>query len=347
MQFINALRAILDQHSLLGKKASIIKVLIICDPGVDDLLMLLQILSSSLYSVEGIIPVQGNTTCFHAVQNTLKVCELLGKFDIGIYAGSNYDKFASSQPAETAVYGENGLNSLELPPANQMKLKMKNGVDFVCDSLSNDKYLLVSTAPLTELATILNRLNKQTPKALKNIIAISMMGGVINQTQEANWPIHGERCSEANIGYDGPASKKVFDICTEHQVPIFLAPLDLTHSILASNNDIAFLKTIENVAGNLAVKLIENVPKHYQQRYQKGPDCQYRQPLHDVHAVSCLLHPEIYYGKWVTLTINDHIGPQHTEAHDNTKGNVYLLDMHYMHRQEFFFNFAHDLKNYV
>jgi inosine-uridine nucleoside N-ribohydrolase len=346
MKFVKVMCHLLSQHYPDVEKLSSIKTIVICDPGVDDLLMLLQILSSSFYEVVGIVPVQGNTTCFQAVQNTLNVCELLGKSTIGIYAGSGYDPFAPPQAEETAVYGENGLNAHMLPTALHMKLMSKSGIEFVCESLISDKYLLISTGTLIELAKIVEGLAKKYPEALKNIIAISMMGGVINATQEANWPIHGQRLSEANISYDTHASEIVFEIAASHKIPILLAPLDLTHSVLASESDVLMLSQIDNAASSLATKLIRNVPEHYQRRYQRGPDLHYRQPLHDMHAVSCLLHPDLYHGQWVRIRVDHELAPQHMHIVDDTDGNVCLVDMHYMQREKFFMRFADDLRSF-
>jgi inosine-uridine nucleoside N-ribohydrolase len=139
---------------LNNKSQRAIKTIVICDPGVDDLLMLIQILSGSFYEVAGIIPVQGNTSCYNAVQNTLSLCELLGKTNVPIYAGSGYSKLAPPQAEETAVYGENGLNSLKLPAAKSMKMMPQSGIEFACSALIKDQYLLVSTAALTEPAKI-------------------------------------------------------------------------------------------------------------------------------------------------------------------------------------------------
>ena len=196
---------------------------------------------------------------------------------------------------------------------------------------------------MTEPSKILQILKEKQSNVLSNIIAISMMGGVINSTQEANWPVTGKRFSEANLAYDAKASKVLFDICTTHKISIFLAPLDLTHAILASESDIEKIKQLNTSAGKLASQLIEAVPLHYQQRYQLGPDQKFRQPLHDIHTSSCLLHPELYHGHWISIQVSSDIKPQQINIINETQGNVFLLDMHYFYRKQFFNLLADDL----
>ncbi len=319
-----------------------IKTIIFCDPGMDDTLMLLQILGSDKYDIVGIVPVSGNVDIPLTLSNTLHICELVGRTDVNIYSGS----IEKDNTHHIPIYGETGLGSIKLAPTKKSKkiiAQHKNGIDFTCEALQQDKYLIISTGLLTEPAKILQILEEQHPNALKNIIAISMMGGVINSTQEANWPVVGERFSEANLAYDAQASQILFDICAKYHIPIFLVPLDLTHSILASKNDIQKIQQLNTPAAKLVSALIESVPLHYQQRYQLGPDQKFRQPLHDVHASHCLLHPEIYHGYWVNIKVSSNLEPEQITIINKNQGNVFLLDIHYFYHKQFFTLLAEDL----
>lgn len=339
--------------NLLADNKKPIKVIVICDPGVDDLLMLIQILSSVKYEVVGVIPVYGNAKTFHTVQNTINLCEFLGKINVPIFPGAAYDPNDSHQDEKTAVYGQQGLAGITLPVAQKMKMQSITGIDFAKNALSNNRHMIISTASTSDVAKILQQL---PIPALKNIIAISLMGGVINHTQEANWPIKETdlyqdtqriQVTEANLGFDPQSSKITFDICSKYNVPILLAPLDLTHSILASETDVAIIRQrVNNPAADLVINLIAGVPKHYQSRYHQGPDGKYRQPLHDVHASCCLIHPELYHGHWVSLEVRDQLLPHQSVLRKTEKGNIFLLDMHYMNRHDFFVALATDLKNY-
>jgi len=340
-------------NGLLLRDGKPIKTIVICDPGLDDLLMLLQILTSPLFEIVGIIPVYGNAKTYYTVHNTLNLCEFLGKTGISIYPGSDYNPATPDYDEKAVVYGQQGLGSVvSLPTAKKMKMQDINGIEFASKAIARERHLIISTASITEPVKILQNL---PPSALKNIIAISLMGGVINATQEANWPIRGttlfdetkqQQVSEANVGFDTHASKTFFDICTLNNIPILLSPLDLTHSILASENDITHIKNVGNPAAELAAKIIAGVPEHYQKRYREGSDGKFRQPLHDMHSSSCLMHPELYHGYWVTLKVSDTLFPQQTMITDYNQGNVFLLDIHYLHRLAYFRCFVSDLMHY-
>ncbi|WP_421020633.1 nucleoside hydrolase, partial [Klebsiella pneumoniae] len=66
-----------------------IPVIIFCDPGVDDALMLLQMLNQKKYVIAGIIPVRGNASSRACLENTLALSEYIGRTDIKIYPGRN------------------------------------------------------------------------------------------------------------------------------------------------------------------------------------------------------------------------------------------------------------------
>ncbi len=77
-----------------------IPVIIFCDPGVDDALMLLQMLNQKKFPIAGIIPVRGNASSQVCLENTLALCEYVGRTDVKIYPGKK-EKFKG-----TRVYGK-------------------------------------------------------------------------------------------------------------------------------------------------------------------------------------------------------------------------------------------------
>lgn len=64
------------------------RVIIDCDPGIDDSLALMYALSSEALDVIGITVVCGNVPTDIGVENARKVCRLMGRTDIPVYAGS-------------------------------------------------------------------------------------------------------------------------------------------------------------------------------------------------------------------------------------------------------------------
>ena len=64
------------------------RVIIDCDPGIDDSLALMYALSSPELDVVGITVVCGNVPTDLGVENARKVCRLMGRKDIPVYAGA-------------------------------------------------------------------------------------------------------------------------------------------------------------------------------------------------------------------------------------------------------------------
>ena len=315
-------------------------VIIFCDPGVDDVLMLLQILGPQTdYTVVGIVPVRGNASSQICTENTLAVCEYIGRKDVPVYPGK------TGEFVGKAVYGDRAMGGLDLPPAQEMKAQEMSGIAFACNFLKTQKAVIVSTANLVEPAEMLTTLKNENPDALKNIIALSIMGGVFNASQEANFPFEEKKYSEANVGDQPTATKQVFDIAAQYNLPIFLSPLDLTHSILVSKTDIEPLANSENRTAKSAYTLINDVPEHYKRRFGKGPDNEYRQPLHDLHATMCLLYPHLYRGRWVELNVTPTLQSPHFSIKSEGKGNVFILSIPTMDRSKFIDTLIQDYRH--
>ena len=86
------------------------RVIIDCDPGIDDSLALMYALASPELEVAGITVVCGNVPVEYGVENARKVCRLMGREDIPVYAGA---EAPLSRPLVTAqdTHGEDGLGN--------------------------------------------------------------------------------------------------------------------------------------------------------------------------------------------------------------------------------------------
>ena len=335
MRFQKLLQNLLAKNKLNNK----IDTLVFCDPGLDDALMLAVMLSSLEHNIKGIIPGAANVPLRTTMNNTLRICELTGRTDVKVYPGckSPLNIAESDMIDGTSVYGDDGLGGISIPEAKEMKAEKLDGVEFAIEHIKRHKTLLVSTGGLTDLSKILSYFSKEDPEKLSNIIGISIMAGVVNAKQEANAPLGGDRYTEFNILFDPKASMLTFDLAKNAGIPIFLAPLDLTHSILCCADDVKTLSHNAHPVAKFAYDLMTTVPEHYKNRFGKGPNGEYRQPLHDLHASACLLHPEIYESSAVSVNVI-HEGAEKGKmlVTSDENGNVHVLDIHFANRQKFF-----------
>ena len=90
------------------------RVIIDCDPGIDDSLALMYALSSEALDVVGITVVCGNVPTDMGVENARKVCRLMGRTDIPVYAGASVPL---KRPLVTAqdTHGMDGLGETGIP----------------------------------------------------------------------------------------------------------------------------------------------------------------------------------------------------------------------------------------
>lgn len=319
-------------------------VLIFSDPGVDDALMLWQILSASRYEILGIIVGAGNTNRTQTINNAQRIVAVAGRADVKVYAGCEapLDTPVASMLSGVDVYGDDGLNGIKLPKANSDYI-VADGIDFAYEQICQQPVCIISTGGMTDVYRVLSRIKQQAPEKFKNILAISMMAGVINATQEANAPIAAIRQSEFNIIFDIKASKDVFALTAQYNLPILLTPLDLTHSVLCSQQDAALFKKLHNPVADYFYQLLNSVPEHYVKRYGEGPDGSLRQPIHDLHASNALIHPEQYRGSWAAVAVDEQGKLTVTQEQ---QANVFLLQFLYLKRKEFFRELLNDLRHY-
>ena len=86
------------------------KIILDCDPGHDDAVAIMLAAASNEIEILGITCVGGNTPLENTKLNALKICTLIERTDIKIFAGSNkpihYDLVTAAH-----VHGKSGLDT--------------------------------------------------------------------------------------------------------------------------------------------------------------------------------------------------------------------------------------------
>ena len=100
------------------------KIILDCDPGHDDAVAIMLSVASNEIDLLGITCVAGNATLENTKLNALKICSLLNRQDIPIYAGSNKPLVYDLVTAEH-VHGKSGLDTdgdpIHLDPGHKIK----------------------------------------------------------------------------------------------------------------------------------------------------------------------------------------------------------------------------------
>lgn len=256
-----------------------IPVIIDCDPGNDDALMLMLAHGSGHFDIKAVTVSAGNQTQAKTLQNALKVLTLIGATHIPVYRGAEKPLF-SELVVTGDVHGETGLDGPSLP-APVMKAQPVGAVEGIASTLAGTEVpiTIVPTGPLTNIATFL----LAYPHLKNKIERISLMGGGIfrgNMTPLA----------EFNIYTDPEAAAIVF----RAGVPITMCGLDVTHKALVFQKDIALLRALGNQTGRAAADLMDFFSIFYR---ENRVELNGGAALHDPCAIAWLINPGIFTTK--------------------------------------------------
>ena len=136
------------------------KIILDCDPGHDDAVAIMLAAASSKIDILGITCVGGNATLKNTKLNALKICTLIDRTDIKIFAGS--DKPLKLDLVTAAhVHGKSGLDTDGDPIKinSSYKIEKENAIDFIINEChkNKDPIYLCPTGPLTNIALSLKK----------------------------------------------------------------------------------------------------------------------------------------------------------------------------------------------
>ena len=238
------------------------KVIIDCDPGIDDSLALLLALNSPELEIMGITIVSGNVPAKQGAKNALKVLKLMKREDIKVYIGESLPLVRELVTAQD-THGEDGLGETNYEEAD-IEINY-NGVDFILDSAKEGDVSIIALGPLTNLAKALEK-DEASFNMLQEIVS---MGGAFKS--------HGNcsQVAEFNYWVDPHSVKNVFD---KSKVPFSMVGLDVTREIVLTPNLIELINQIGGEIGKFIVDITRfYVDFHWKQERTLG--CVINDPL--------------------------------------------------------------------
>ncbi len=262
------------------------KIIIDTDPGQDDAVaILLALASPDELDVLGIVAVAGNVPLAHTERNARRIVELAGRPNIPVHAGCVRPLVRKLVTAEH-VHGETGLDGFPIPDP-KTPLAAKHGVDFIIDTLRAAKLgeiTLCTLGPLTDVAMALVK----APDIAGHIREIVMMGGAYFEVGNIT------PTAEFNIYVDPEAA----DVVMRSGIPLVMAPLDLTHTVLSLRARIEAIRAIGNRAGAAVAGLLS-----FSERFDLTKYGSLGAPLHDPCVIAYLLKPELFKGRLINVSI--------------------------------------------
>lgn len=255
----------------MGEK---IKVIMDCDPGIDDGIALAYAAAhQDEIELLAVTTFAGNQTIDKVTKNALELVDFYG-LKVPVARGQERPLVKEVIHAEE-FHGETGLGHCVLPETGT-KAASDNAVFFIREILDDlpegQQVTFIETAPMTNLALLL----RVFPEVKDMIRRIVFMGGAVkggNVTPAA----------EFNIYADPEAAKIVF----EAGIPLVMCGLDATMKCNLTRNQIMKLcqsgNPVARACGDMAGYVLENSSK-------------YRcvASIHDAVPFMYLLHPEFF-----------------------------------------------------
>ena len=261
-------------------------IIIDCDPGQDDAVMLLLAFGArDELDIKGITTVAGNVPLAKTQRNARIICELGGVTDIPVFAGCERPMMRHLVTAEE-VHGGEGIDGTDIYEPD-LALQTPHAVDYIVEALmaaADNSTTLVPTGPLTNIGMAIVR----EPRILPKIQEIVLMGGAMREGGNTT------PAAEFNIYVDPHAAAVVFAA----GIPITMMPLDVTHKALTTARRNEALRALGNRTGQAVAEMLGFFERFDEAKY--GSD---GGPLHDPCTIAWMLAPEIFSGRHCNVEI--------------------------------------------
>lgn len=246
------------------------KVILDCDPGIDDALALMLALSSPELQIAGVTTVSGNVPSEMGAENALKVLKFMGRLDIPVYRGAQKPLVRPYVSAQD-THGKDGLGESGIPAVKGVSPK-DGAVDFILRTLrENENLTIIALGPLTNLALAL----RKDGNAFRNLDRLVSMGG--NFRSDGN-------CSpvaEYNYWCDPDAAGEVYKNLGK---PIDMVGLDVTRKIVLTPNIVEYMQDLSPRTGRF-IREITRFYFDFHWRQEKLIGCVLNDPLAVAYAV--------------------------------------------------------------
>jgi purine nucleosidase len=246
------------------------KIILDCDPGIDDALAIAFAHGHPGIELTGITTVAGNVGLAKTTANALAVCEFIGAAGTPVTAGCAGPLLRPALDARH-VHGDSGLGGAVLPPAAGGPAP-GHAVDYIIDAVAAapGQITLVATGPLTNIALAVRR----EPRLVEWVQAFVIMGGSAGRGNVTP-------AAEYNIWADPEAAAVVF----RAGWTVSVLGLDVTLRSGATRDVLRRMAELGPLGSRLLLPALE---QYRSVREPGGP------PVHDVCAVAWVAEPDLF-----------------------------------------------------
>lgn len=251
------------------------KLIIDCDPGVDDAIAMIVAMQHPGFEILGITTTFGNATIDQTTQNALRIVELSGKY-IPVYRGASKPMSVPLEPAPDFVHGQDGMGNTKQPEPSQ-RAQDKPAAQFLIDMAKAHpgQITILAVGRLTNLAEAL----KRDSSFARNIREVVLMGGALYVPGNVS-PV-----AEANVSGDPHAADLVFTAPWK----LTMIGLDVTTRVRLNDEILSRVKAMNKRYGPFIFSITRFYAEfHRKQRVVGGFY------VHDPSAVVYLIEPGVF-----------------------------------------------------
>ncbi|MEL7030850.1 MAG: nucleoside hydrolase [Pseudomonadota bacterium] len=281
------------------------RVLIDCDPGLDDAVALLAAFGAKELQVLALTTVAGNVKGPQTAINARIIRELAGSM-VPVCAGAPRPLLRDPVTAED-FHGSTGLGNLPFPAPKQ-PLSRAHAVNMIirmCRAARRQPITLIVTGPMTNVALALT----MQPNIAEGIEEIVVMAGA--DSEGGNITPY----AEFNVFADPHAAAIVFGA----GLPLRCLSLDVTHRVRTTRKRLDWVRAIETEQAQVAAALLEASNK-----LEFSANGARDAPLHDPSTVLAISRPDLFSGRRARVEVVTSPGEQfgRTIPHYQDDGNV-------------------------
>lgn len=256
------------------------KLIIDCDPGVDDAVaLLLAFAAPDVFDIVAVTTVAGNVGAALTARNAAIVRDIAGRADVPVHAGSQRPlRRAPVQAAE--FHGASGLGDLPIRTP-QTPIADEHAIDAIvrlARASAPGALSIAVTGPCTNLAVAFQR----APEIAERFAQIVIMGGARREGGNIT------ASAEYNIFADPHAA----EIVLREGRNIVMLGLDVTHTLRATPDRIAALRALGNPRALAAADLLQ-----FSTAAEAAHGIGGGAPLHDPATIAWLMAPERFVAR--------------------------------------------------
>lgn len=183
------------------------KIIIDCDPGMDDSMAIIMACKSKELEVKAVTTVNGNYPVDVTSKNALKVLEMIGRTDIPVGRGMA-EPMVRQSPKDPFTHGSDGQAENFLPEP-KTPLDSRNAVELMIDTVKENpgEIFILCTGPMSNVAMAM----KQAPEIKSMIAGIYAISGAFGLNEYAFLNATGDTPqSEWNVYVDPEAAEIVY-----------------------------------------------------------------------------------------------------------------------------------------